>query len=403
MTDAFLSPARPELTALFLCARRELTDSNRERLSRLLDDGVDWRLLWREGAWHGLIPCLRRHLESLPRRGCPDDLWRQMRAHSAAVAVSNARLLSKLSELRSALDSQGIALIALKGPVLAHRLYGDLAIRPSSDLDILVRPEDAATAVVVLRDLGFSAVDASMIRWQSQWIRTNYEMQFANDASDVRVDLHWRWFHPHYRFAPDQESIWSRSEEITMNNGRFRTLNAVDDALFLVLHAARHDWEALRWLMDIAELLRSLTVEQWQAIEARAAEWRVQRKWLTCVALCERHLALRRPEGPTGNEDPHVQSIVDEVTRRWNRGAPDAPRPVDFPWRTLFYRSLEWPADRRRLLYEWVAKPSASDWDFCSLPQSLWHLYLFLRPLRAAVQRLGEACATPPRRTGLGR
>ncbi|MEH6534448.1 MAG: nucleotidyltransferase family protein, partial [Photobacterium frigidiphilum] len=46
---------------------------------------------------------------------------------------------------------------SFKGFELAQQLYGDLALRHSNDIDMLVKPEHYERARVVLADIGFTS------------------------------------------------------------------------------------------------------------------------------------------------------------------------------------------------------------------------------------------------------
>ena len=77
------------------------------------------------------------------------------RRHLAdGLAASRARHLVMTRELARALRrcaADGIDVIALKGPVLAETVYPDPALRPFSDLDLLVRPADRRRTDATLR------------------------------------------------------------------------------------------------------------------------------------------------------------------------------------------------------------------------------------------------------------
>ena len=55
------------------------------------------------------------------------------------------------------LADAGVRSTALKGPLLGEAIYGDPGRRPSSDIDLLVSPEQLQTAVEVVRGLGYGA------------------------------------------------------------------------------------------------------------------------------------------------------------------------------------------------------------------------------------------------------
>ena len=47
----------------------------------------------------------------------------------------------------AAFNTAGFEPVILKGPILAERLYGDASLRFSSDLDILIDPDDLKSGV----------------------------------------------------------------------------------------------------------------------------------------------------------------------------------------------------------------------------------------------------------------
>ena len=65
------------------------------------------------------------------------------------------RLERLLCSAAATLDAAGIAYRALKGPLLAHTVYADPALRSFGDIDILVRGADFDAAVAALRTLEF--------------------------------------------------------------------------------------------------------------------------------------------------------------------------------------------------------------------------------------------------------
>jgi hypothetical protein len=65
-----------------------------------------------------------------------------LRARFEEIARKNLRFTAELIRILNCLESHGIAAIPFKGPTLAESVYGNLALREFSDLDILVRQSD---------------------------------------------------------------------------------------------------------------------------------------------------------------------------------------------------------------------------------------------------------------------
>jgi hypothetical protein len=76
------------------------------------------------------------------------------RAHAAS-ARRYACLALRLEPVLSALAQAAVPAIVLKGMALADAVYGDPALRPMRDVDLLVPPSDVDRAVAVLGDAGY--------------------------------------------------------------------------------------------------------------------------------------------------------------------------------------------------------------------------------------------------------
>src|SRR5208282_2899895 len=66
------------------------------------------------------------------------------------------RLTAELFRLLDLLERHAIPALPFKGPVLASALYGDLAMRESCDLDVLVRSSDLAGAKRAMLASGYT-------------------------------------------------------------------------------------------------------------------------------------------------------------------------------------------------------------------------------------------------------
>jgi hypothetical protein len=112
-----------------------------------------------------------------------DELFER---HDEQMAL-DLRLERLLCEVVDVLDRASIEYRALKGPVLAHTVYRDPALRSFGDVDVLVRDTDFDAAVDTLRGLGF--------RRRFVEPRPGFDARFAKGAcleraDGLEVDLH---------------------------------------------------------------------------------------------------------------------------------------------------------------------------------------------------------------------
>jgi hypothetical protein len=190
---------------------------------------AQWQATLRLAERHRVAPLLWRALAGDPT-GVPDEVAGRLRSLYYATAARSARLLDELERIGRRLDDAGIPWLALKGVRLALRLWGNVALRPTDDLDLLVRAADVEGAAAALRPLGFALRDprATAIRraWHYQAILDR------GGASPLCLELHWALDDRFSLTLPDEEGIWRRARE--------HRIDPLDEALYLALHLDKH-------------------------------------------------------------------------------------------------------------------------------------------------------------------
>jgi Uncharacterised nucleotidyltransferase len=108
------------------------------------------------------------------------------RRHSAFLQLVSLRITAMLGEA-------GIRCTALKGPLMGEAIYGDPGRRLSSDIDLLVAPEELQAAVEVVRVLGYGA-PADHVQDDGLPL---LHFVLAHERGELPpVELHWRihWY-----------------------------------------------------------------------------------------------------------------------------------------------------------------------------------------------------------------
>ncbi|HMF94057.1 MAG TPA: nucleotidyltransferase family protein [Vicinamibacterales bacterium] len=119
-------------------------------------DDHDWPRLPSDADAHHLAPLL----EWLTR-GCESSAPRAVRAQLRALVLRQTAWhrarTAAATEILDALERGSIRTLVLKGAALAWTIYPSPALRPMTDIDLLVDRSDAAKAQTVIRQLGFDA------------------------------------------------------------------------------------------------------------------------------------------------------------------------------------------------------------------------------------------------------
>jgi hypothetical protein len=219
----------PEAELLIACLQGALSAAPRS---------TDWRVLEALAETHGVLPLVHRALTATGA-DTPDDHFQRAVSNSQ---LSTETLAVELEQLLASFAQHGIDVIPLKGPVLAETLYGNIAMRPCEDLDLLVRVRDFGRAEKVLTDAG----------WVAPSPADEFERQFLRN--DIMVELHFGMASPR-SFPFDLDGAWSRAQKSSFRGLPLVAMSEIDRALYLLLHGLKHGFGKLIWILDAAHVL----------------------------------------------------------------------------------------------------------------------------------------------------
>jgi len=242
-----------EQQILCLAARTALDDDATTRLAQRLDGPLDWERLWAQAHVHEVAPLVTETLRRLgPGAGVSPAWMERARRRLYATLLHNRRLRDELLVVLDVLQDAGVEATAVKGVVLAQTLYANLALRPTADLDVLVRPDDLVTARAALAGLGYAHAPESPFEALHH---PYHDPQYyrATAAGEVCLELHHALWAS--RFWGADDGLWERRVAAELGGRPIRVLSGEDTLLHLAIHRARSPLR-LRHLCDIAELLR---------------------------------------------------------------------------------------------------------------------------------------------------
>ena len=283
---------RPESELLVWCARTALTDALKERIRQRVQEPLDWGVVLDLARYHGVGPLLYRNLSTLCSDLVPAESLTQLRQRTQAGALLNRLLAQELVVLCEAFEARGVPVMPIKGATLAVSAYGDLTLRDFSDMDLLVPEGSIAEAQAVLLALGYERKDPSSDPGETDHEEGPYHV-FIKKRTLFRVDLQWVMAHQCFAFQLDRPEFWQSRTPVSLANKTVQGLAPEDLLIVLCVHGSKHAWEALKWVCDVAELLRAHDQLDWDRIFSRASTWRCRR--LVHMGLSLAHLVLDAP------------------------------------------------------------------------------------------------------------
>ncbi len=340
---------------------------------------MKWHEVLRAAENHGVSPLVYQAVQGLSHE-VPPAAWDDLRRRYEHNARKNLKLTAELFRIMDCFESHGITAIPYKGPVLAEIVYGDLALREFSDLDILVRPADVQRAKLALEDLGYAPNVQVSEAHQRAYLTSGYEYTFDGPAGKNLLEIQWAILPRFYAVDFSLETIFERATFAELGGRIVRTLCPEDLLLTLCVHAAKHAWTRLCWLRDIATVVSQSM--DWNAVEHMARRFGIERVLGVSLKLAQNLLTARVPDSRFTQYDSVAESLCLEVAQRLPNVEHYSTESLEYF--RLMMRLRERMSDKIRLASRLAFTPGMGEWQTVRLPRPLFPLYRGVRLLRIA-------------------
>ncbi len=378
-------PLSRELELLVQCARLQLEEVHCRRIQELLEGELDWDRVYQAAEFHRLIPLLNLHLG---RFGASVNNAAKASLRSAAMAIlaTNMRLVGELHELSRQLSMSHIPVLWFKGPITAWESYHDLSLRPFLDLDLCVLRCDIEKTYELLTRLGYTPQFELSPLQRRIYSNEDSEIWFCRGEPAIIVDVHWELLPPGYSFSIAAEKIWKNHKMLSVNGHETPTLGDDDWLFFACVHASKHCWNRIGWLVDIAEHIRQCPAD-WDLLFRRPEARHAQRRLLITIGLVSNLDSTAIPDDiyRLFKSDNKAVRLVRRVIEGWERNLSHT---ASWPHRDPHFLAYECASDRITHLYRSFLRPTPLEWNLVPLPVFLHPLYFIFRPLRLIYRRL---------------
>ncbi len=216
---------------------------------------------------HLIIPFIASHILSWHKEFQPPE--KTLSVFKNALFAGTARNIFMGDQIRQILlkfQEAGIPVLLVKGPALGRTIYPDLAMRQSTDIDLLIRPDDFLHCEKVMGTLGYSstALTYHISRYAF------HHQAFLPEKIGVMVEIHWMADFG-FGYFPENwlDNSLKRKIHVQSKDLIFDTLHPEDHLQFLVFHnVILHNHRRLDWIVDISRLIRDFTInDDWKSLE----------------------------------------------------------------------------------------------------------------------------------------
>jgi hypothetical protein len=274
--------------------------------------------------------------------------------------------------------------------VLAASAYGNLALRQFGDLDILVRSQNVPRARELLLSVGYQPQFHLNRIQEAIFLRSQTEQLFTRDDGSV-VEIHWEFAPKYFSFALGTERLWQRLQPVSVGGATVSTFSPEDSLLILCAHGAKHRWEQLNWICDVAEIIRRESKLNWRWITKQAAKLGGERMLHLGLFLASDLLGAPLPADVSRRvrTDSAVRALAAEVRERLfletndPLGVSEGSIVSPFHARSLFHlKAREQLGHKVQYCLRRLTIPTEADWMMLPLPPPLFPLYYIFRPMR---------------------
>ena len=364
----------PEVELMLCCARTCSTPQTRVRIKEIATQGVDWQAFLQLATAHGVRPLVYQSLHSTCWEALPEAARQELSHFYSANSAKNRFLAGELLHILQLFEAEHILAVPFKGPMLAAVLYGDLALREFTDLDILIRERDIPKAREILSNQGYRSNLASAV------ITPDVNVDELHSASTgISLELHWQFSPRRFVSSLVAEDVWNGIKPIVIFDRQVWSFSSQDMFLFLAVHGGKHSWSALKWLCDLAEFIRSNPELDWPHLFNRAEALGAARTCRLGIYLAAELLQAEVPSSIVCavREDAQVRRLAQHVRLRI-----EEPRDVDPIEGQIFNLKLkERLYDKVRYVFLQCTQYSGEEERFLSLPSTLSFMYIFVRPI----------------------
>jgi Uncharacterised nucleotidyltransferase len=271
------------------------------------------------GLEHGVLGLLAERMKESEFAGVPTDAREKLQARMRAQHLFTLSMTADLFRILEDFSKGNIETLLVKGPLVSLLAYGDPAVRSFVDLDLLVRHRDILAATRRMIEMGFesdvpeSAINAGKIPG---------EYLFYWPDTKRLIELHTERTFRYYPRPMRLEDLYKRRRGVLLDGRELPGLSLEDEYVLNCIHGAKHFWERLIWVADVAALVARHPELDWEKARQAARDVGAERMLYLALQLGVSLLDLKLPAGIANEVE--ASSQTQELARQVEEWLPFA-------------------------------------------------------------------------------
>lgn len=243
-----------------------LISGNPGRLPRAM---AEWEDVLASAGHHMVRPYLlhRMHSINLPMPQPILEDWKQVVRQITLRILLNQHQLLQVTDL---LGTNNIPAVPFKGSVWAHGLYGSIELRESSDIDLMIKPEDSERVRAVLLEHNYLEEFPVSVEHRKKIQRVQGELKyiyFDDHHTAHLIEPHHRSNHIYAGFFLSFADLQDRIITQKIKQSNYAVYDPEATCILLVINNGVFEgWETLKYLLDLHQFLKKYPDADWNYI-----------------------------------------------------------------------------------------------------------------------------------------
>jgi hypothetical protein len=377
---------------LILHCTRTHTNSKREAaILDLLTRDIDWKYLFALLARNRITSLFYYNLNRLSQKSLDNDNRVYLKQYYNSTIKHNLLFKGELLKIVQLLQTHNIRSIPFKGPMLAETIYGNIALREFADLDILVDENDYPAARTLLLKAGYKPLYPTALQDQHRRPRRGHHERFMDNQNEVCLELHWQLAEKSRYVLQEKILPWNFVTQIDIEQTQVETFTSEFLLLYLCFHSAKHQWERLSWVCDIAELINNQPDLDWKLVYEMARKFHLRHLLTIGILVADDLLGCNLPAFVRDQPGNHSY-MLKRREAAYERFFPQKDRVAEQQikgdeYYVSMYDLLSNPMHRAQYLFHFALgritwQPNVKDYEWIHLPSRIHFLYYAIRPIR---------------------
>ena len=206
--------------------------------------------------------------------------------------LASMALIAEMFRVLKILNGAQVAAAVVKGPPLSVRAFANPSVRHYGDVDFLMPSCEIERASGALTAAGFRGeISADAVG------KRKSPGQYAFRRSEDRplIELHTERTLRYFPKPLPVEEFLRRRTTVVIDGRVVPALSLEDEFVLLSVHGAKHFWERLTWIADIAALVANCPQMDWTRVQKTAADVGADRMVRVALLLARRTLQAPIP------------------------------------------------------------------------------------------------------------